>query len=480
MKKLHKYTSHPALFLYISIFLLSFLFVFNKHFVELTGTLETWFPYKGIVLYKDIATFHFPLGRYILMPFHLLSNWNLEIDPFLGLAVGITNLIVIYTFGRRYLSRIAINCSLLFFSLFYWYFATGILFFHEQLIGLLLSVVLILYWEIFEKRSITFKKIFWIGILLSIAELSGQLATLTIGCFAFLILFTIWKYKSKYKLIRYFLYGLILPLLLLIIHFASSNALIEFIYWNTVYYFVYTGSASSSLGELPWREITAFFIPLIIIVFSMVGNYFSKTKIPSKTLHIILLVASTIPFTIFSIFHLHHFNYALGILSIAAGLSLDSIAKKKHPIWVIIIFLFLSVPIFQWYSERLVAPNFRIANDVYPNDPMYDTVEWVKNNTNQTSGIMVVGDPLFYMRSNRLPVTRVSKGIPYSWEPIEKTSIEINSSIQADYWIIDTIAIRRLIDVSKKQAMVDFINDKLSSEYSKIVTFKNWEIWKRK
>ncbi len=132
-----KFVSHFAqnkawdkIFLYLTSSWLLLLFLLMPHYIEITGVLETWFPYKGLIPYKEFAAYHFPLGRWILLPLHLVSNWNLELDPFVGLAFGIGTLILIYKFGRRSLSPLGTSISLLFFSLFFWFAATGILFFH--------------------------------------------------------------------------------------------------------------------------------------------------------------------------------------------------------------------------------------------------------------------------------------------------------------------------------------------------------------
>lgn len=470
--------------LIIAILFLSFIFLFLPHTIELTGTLETWFPYKGLTLYKDIAMFHFPLGRFILFPFHLLSNWNLELDPFVGLGIGVLNLALIYYFGKKYLSKIATAISVIFFAIFFWFFATAILYFHEMLIGLLLTISIIILFDISNNSRVSFKKMFALGLFLSLVEFSGQIATPTVITLILLASFLIVKNKKKVK--ENFLLliaGFSIPLAILFLYFSRQNALWEFIYWNTVYYFTYATSATP-FTNLPMRELFIFYIPLILLFILVISKLVSKKKVPFEIFSILLLSASSILFVVHSIFHLHHLNYPLGILALSAGYSFDGLRTIKNgkAIFAIIsvVFIFLGAStLLAWYSQRLSLPSLKIVNDVYPGDPMYDAVIWVKQNTNEDGRLMVVGDPLFYMRADRLPSTRPAKSIPYSWEPLEQIGPEIKAT-PPDYWVIDTNAIQRLIKVNSKQNMVDFINEELQSRYSKRAIFGNWEIWGRK
>lgn len=467
-----------------AILFLSSLFLFIPHTIELTGVLETWFPYKGLALYKDIAMFHFPLGRFILIPLHLLSNWNLELDPFVGLGIAIANLMLIYHFGKKYLSKTATSIALIFFAIFFWFFATAILYFHEMLIGLLLTASIILLFQLNKDKSISTKKAFSFGLLLSLAEFSGQIATPTVFVGVLLAFYILIKRRTKVlKNSLILVAGFILPFAILSLYFLGKDALWEFIYWNTLYYFTYSASASP-FAELPIREILAFYLPLLLLLVLLFCKLATREKISFQTAAIVLLVGSSIPFIIHSVFHPHHLNYPLGILAISAGYSFDGLRIIKNGKAILIIasafFMFLGVStIMPWYAQRLSPPSLKIVNDVYPGDPMYDAVVWIKQNTSENDRLMVVGDPLFYMRADRVPSSRPAKSIPYSWEPLEQVSSEIRAT-PPNYWVVDNNAIKRLTQVNLKQNMVDFVNEELKSRYSKRITFKNWEIWERK
>lgn len=467
--------------LFASIFFLTLAFIFIPHTIELSATLDTWLPYKGLTIYKDFNSFHFPIGRFILIPVHLLSNWNLELDPFVGLAVGIANLFIIYQIGKKYFSETGTSIAIIFFSVFFWFFATGIIYFHELLISLLLSLSTLLLFQL--NKNLKKENLFLVGLVLSLAEASGQIASFTVASGILIVLYIL--VKNKESLIRNFIsfgLGLIFPFIVLVLYFYTKSALWEFIYWNTLYYFTYSTSISP-ISELPKREILAFYIPLIMLLIVFFYKLKNRLEISQNHLVITVLSISSLPFIIYSIFHLHHLNYPLGILAIAAGFSIDEIKNIKTGKGLIVIFtlVFLLLGIqtlFPWYIERLSHPSLKIANDVYPEDPMYDSIEWVKQSTDKSHTLIVVGDPLFYMRANRLPASRPIKSIIVSWEPIGEISREIKVT-PPDYWIVDANTIKSLLEIYKKQDMVDFVNEELQSGYSKRVTFKNWEIWER-
>ena len=436
-------------------------FLFIPHTIELTGTLETWFPYKGLTLYKDISMFHFPIGRFILVPLHLLSNWNLKLDPFLGLGVGLFSLYTIYIFGKKYLSPFGTIVAMLFFTTFFWYFATAILYYHEMLIGLLLGLALLVFYNLKTQKRQSSRLLFLLGLLLSLAEFSGQVASITVFVFAILAL-------VKFKFSRYLICGLLTPPAILCLYFLSQNALAEFIYWNTAYYFItYASFTNTPLSELPWRELSAFFLPVGLLLVSF------RQKL------LLFLGLSTMPFIIFSIFHFHHLSYALPTMALLAGLATDSLPKSSQKYLSILIFCLLSFSIYSWHKQHIRPKiDFKIVNDVYPGDPMYSAIDWVKQNTNVSDKLMVFGDPLFYMRADRLPASRPAKSIPYSWEPLEPIINEIRST-PADYWIVDRRSMDKIVQIYKKPKMAAFVDEELTAQYQVVATFEIWEIWKR-
>lgn len=482
-----KYLRLKFLSLYLACTWFLFLFLFNPHYVELTGTLETWFPYKGLIYYRDFAAFHFPLGRLILLPFHLLTNWNLEIGPFLGLVSGSCSLVIIYLFGKKYLSSTGTSLALFFFAAFFWYAATGILFFHEILIGLLLSAILLLLFDSIGSKVTPKFKLFSLGILIALAELSGQVATITLTVIIIIQLSNILFHAKKFfsQSLFFFLLGIIIPPLLLSFYFIINNAFGEFFYYNITYYLQYAGYKKDSLTTLPIKDLLAYFSPLIMMAVLTVAQYLNKKGVGLHNLILLILSLSTIPFILFSIYHPHHLNYALPILAICLGKAYDlsltsSFGKLIFFFGSIYLIYTLFSNIIPWHTQRIIfPPSLRIYNDIYPDsqDPMKEAIDWVKLNTPSDTKILVVGDALFYLRSNRLPSARPSKSIPWGWEPaIIKSEIEAN---KPDYWMVDQEFTKRLIVDYKREDMVDFLESELDSCYNKKIVYKNWEIWEK-
>lgn len=471
------------LVLYLSLAWLIIIFIFLPHYIELTGVLETWFPAQGLVYYKDFAAYHFPLGRLILLPIHLISNWNLELDPWMGLFTGLGTLYVIYIFGRRFLSTTGTIVALIFFSIFFWYGATGILFFHEILIGFSLALIIYLLFKFHTEKKTDNRLLFSLGLLIALTELSGQIATITLGIIFILIIYGIIEkgVKKPQVSIGILLAGIALPFLLFSLYFLSKDAWWEFYHYNITYYLLYSGYKKDSLLSLPFTELFAFYMPLLVLL--LITLLRKAQKIDYQTVYILLLSASTIPFIIFSIYHPHHLNYALPILAITAGIAYDK-SKNHKPIFLggMAIFLLISITsLLPWHIERMKSPpNFRIANDLYPDsiDPMKDAAGWINYNTPKNTKVMVMGDALFYFRSDRLPASRPSKSIPWGWEP-EIIKDEIQTK-RPDYWIVDTNFTQKLIDVYRRPDMVDFLNSELNGCYIKKDSFDSWQIWEKK
>lgn len=478
-----KYIRMDLFFLYLVSFWLIFLFLFNPHYIELTGTLESWFPYKGLIAYKDFAAYHFPLGRLILLPFYILAGWNLEVSPFLGLFFGLGSLVIIYLFGKKFLSQKGSSLSMLFFGILFWYLATGILFFHEILIGFLLALIILLLFSSIKKVGPV--KLFTLGFLISLTELSGQIASITLLTLILIILLVIAKTKNS-KMLIYFSIGLIIPWILTLFYYWKNHALEEFLYYNINYYLDYRRYEKDSLDKLPFRDLAIFFTPLIFLAYLVIINFIKKRKLSIQILLIFSLSLSTIPFIVFSIYHPHHLNYALPILALSLGFSYDYFSKLQNfagrAIIIVVVFVLIasSSVIVPWHFERIIFPrNLRIQNDVYfdSKDPMKSAISWVKENTQKDSTLLVIGDALFYFKADKLPINRPSKGIPYAWSPFEKVKEELYPL--ADFWVVDRQFLKNLILTYKRPDMVDFVNQTLKECFKNSSTFDNWEIWER-
>lgn len=474
------------IFFYLCLIWITIIFLLNPHYIESTQVLDNWFTAKGLILYKDIAEFHFPLGRWILLPLHLITNWNLEVDPFIALLTSFVTLLIIYLFGKRFLSPIGTSLSLIFFSIFFWYFATNISFFHEMLNGLIHALIILVLFIFQSDKKILVKKLFLLGLLFSLSLLVGQIAIPTLAI-EFLLTLAIIYSKSKghftSKPLIFLFIGIGLPILLISLYFIFNNAFYEFFKWNITYYFQqYTYHPKSDFFSLPLKELTTFYIPSILLFIFIVKDFINKKTPPLKYIYIFLLSASTAPFIFFSIFHFHHCNFALPILSIAFGLSFEySLLRGNKIIFlagiIIISSVFIST-IIPWHQQKLIFPSLKIYNDTFPGEKMYEPTIWIRENTPPETKILVIGDPLFYLRSDRLPSARPSKGLPHGWEPFAEVKEEILAK-PANYWIISEQFMSRMRYDYKRTQMVHFIEKVLEDCYKQQVEFDDWEIYQR-
>jgi len=464
-------------------------YLFIPRFIELPNVVETRWVYDGLISYKDFTTFHFPLGRWILIPLYLISNWNLQVGPFAGLILNLACVAIIYKFGKKFLNKESTAIAIAFFTAFSWFLGTGIMFYEEMFVGLLLLIAFYIYINTYRSNNINPLKVFCFGLLISLAELSGQIGTLTLIILSlFYLALSFNKKINKAKIIKIFFSftsGALMPLGLLALYFYKNSALQDFFEQNFLYYSVYANTYEKvPLLKLPIPELLLFYVPLATALVFIIYLKLSDKKINYLLVTSTVLTISTIPSIFFSVFHFHHLSYALPLIAVFCGLLLNELYKNKSlirlvKIVVILVLLGLSIKILPWYIMRSsLTPTGRIANDMQIGDTMYQTVDWIRKNTNKNATILVAGDPLFYFSSQRRPSNKNAYVSPYNWEPLDKTFKEVNEQLP-DYWIINRDYFLRLIREYKKEKMVRYIENSLLRNYSLKATFDDWEIWQR-
>ena len=467
-------------------------FLIKKHYIELADTMDSWLIWKGLIFYKDFDSFHLPLGKIILQPLHILSNWDFRLDPLLGLALGIATLATIYLIGNYKKRLISTSVSLLFFSIFYWYTGTGIEYFHEQLTGLLLAVSILFLLKYFESKNSPKSNTasFILGILIGLTLLAGQVVSLTLG--AIVVLFMLYspsaKTKDKFKNLFLLFLGAAIPFLITSIYFVQKNAFQDFFYKNFTYYlFRYLKYGRSPISSLP-EFLMPFYLPLLILIIEITNNVIRKQKLIKFDIMFLILCLSTIPFGIFSVFHPHHLTYALPVLALSAGYIFANLWKRGHVQKVFIVIASLTfllttlLWVIPWYFFNLkVATDWTIANaNTPPNtNGTYETVAWIQKNTLPTTRILVIGNPFFYILSDRLPSIVSGSNMEYVWQNnIDNIKKQVSQS-QPEYWILSDSYIRRLIKNYDFHAEMDFINEELKSHYTLKEQFIEWQIWQR-
>lgn len=480
----------PKSILFITCLWLIILFLFNPHFIYTTSIVEEWFASKGLIFYKDFVMFHAPLSRIIFLPIHLIFKWNFELDPFVGLFLGLGNLLLLYRFGKSFLSIKATAITLLFFSVIFWYTATGILYFHEILIAYLLTWIIFLNFQIYTTKKVTHFRIFILGVLITSSGLTGQVSAFTIFITIIFSLFTIWKRLPKSTLLnvsKIFILGIFIPLALISSYFIINNAFFEFFQNNIIHYFFQYNGYDRNLLGLPIKQLLIFYSPLLVLLTFATSNFFQKKAVTWQHLYLLLLSASSIPSIVLSVYHPHHLNYALPILALSAGLSYEYLNSHKtsfsNTIFFagVIVFLFVTATeIIPWHFARIVfPPNFKIANDLYPNDynSLSEVVSWLKSNTKQQEKLIVIGTPLVYLKSDRLSSINLAFGLPQTWMPLSEAQKQIQSS-PPNYWVIDQVFIRRLNRDYKKPEITQLIEAELSKCYKMEYSNVDWEVWK--
>lgn len=454
------------------------------HLVELPGIIESWLTYKGLVYYKDFATFHFPLGRWVMLPFYLASNWNLEAGPLVALLTSIIGIWLLKKTFKDFFDSKGFVVAVIFFSIFNWFLATGIVFYHEMFIGLLLLVCLHLLLQIQKDKFKNFFLAFLLGVMLILTLLSGQIAAITLLNFALVYLLMIWKNKIEKKVaiksVVWICAGISLPLVIFIGYFVKNKAVSEMIFWNIDYYKTYSGDYEKiSFLQLPLIELVAFYMPLAALLVLNTKKVLQK-KLDMYALSMLILALSTIPFIFFSVFHFHHVSYALPVFSFLAGYCFVQLNKQRkiRLLLTLVFVFFVSTSIVPWYLERLqLFRPLKIINDTHPGDEMYEAVEWIKTNSNGNEKILVAGDPLFYFSSRRIPSNKHMYVSPYNWQPLSLIQPDVEEN-RPNYWIVDSNFMVRLKKEYKRDDMVIFIEGQLNTCYKKLFDNQSWQIWK--
>lgn len=461
------------------------IFIKLPHLTWIPGFLNTWLFQQGLILYKDFVDPHFPLSYLMMYPFLLLTNWHWETDPALALVIAILTLIIIYYFGRRLLKTSGLVVTIFFFSIFYWYFSTWVQISQEAIQGLMILPLLFFLLR-FTSRSISLKATFLFGAGIAALELTGQIVTPT--AVMMLITFTILVVKQvgrSKKLTKYLLSlaaGLLIPVVLVSSYFALRGALGDFFFWNISYYLTYAKLSQVNPGTPPWSDILIFSSPLMVLALALISKQLPQSR-RSSTWLVFLLGLVSLPAIILAIFHPHHFLFALPIMALAAGLA-TQIAWEIPKLKLIGL---LMLGLILWHAGSIVLPNLtsRFITGWQPrvltagqDFNQQQAIDWLITHTNQHSRILVVGDPLFYFRSNRLPANSRFTVLPWHYLPLEETKKIIDQQ-PPTFWVIDKNYLQRLITGWRTPQIAEFVETELNHCYQQVFSNPEWLIWER-
>ncbi len=474
---------------------LTFLYFQLPNLIWHSGILLSYFLSRDLIFYKDFINFYFPFSTFFVLPLYLLTNWNMKVEPVTSLIIAAITLLILYKISRKILSQIGVSIVLVFFALLFYYFTTGVQYCLEALAGLFLTVI-ICYLFSSRVKSLNSVHIFSLGLLIGIMELTGQIITMTVGViigFTIFLFFQNTKINSvRFKNIIVLGLGIVFPFFIISSYFLYKGAFSDFFNYNVTYYFTYLRLANEkgSLLQLPWGDIFLFYNPFLLSLLLIVSRTSISGNLKVKFYFLVLANLVTIPSIVFSVFHPHHFLYALPVISLLAGLSFDLAKQAKNKILHILIFLlgaiviyFLITNVLPWYFKKIKSGHAlknRIINDSVPGDSMYEAAMWVKNNTPENATLTVAGDGLFYFKSNRVPANKFHVILPWHLLPLNE-SIPVMQVNRPDYWIIGQGYLERISspDGWDSPEITNFINTELQTYYLKAASLPDWEIWKK-
>lgn len=413
-------------------------FVFTPKFAYMQGLLESWYAKNGLIFYRDMANAYLPFLKFLMHWYHIIFGFTVISSVLLAPVTSIGLLILIFVTSRKILGGWYGMIPLIFFEIWNNYLG-GNQFSTTLFLGLLLYVTFIvwLHWWRFPNRVSAMA----FGLLSGFSVLTLQIVApfiVALCFFAFLRSIKIGK-VNHFLLISV---GVLTPFALVLDWALRHNILDSFLYWNFFYYF--GGYPYLSLGKDLSSVIVflAVHSPLLVLFLALQER---KGDFPKYEVIISALILMACFW--FAVFHPMRFQISLPIMALILGIGAKNLLSRKRSFvsnFVIGLVVGINLLAVTYYLIPHYQAVFsfrntgRIVSEVYPGDPMYDTVGWVKRNTSESSKIFVLGDTYFYLASGRLPANyRSALGVePIIFYPLSKFQKEIDSS-PPDYWVID-------------------------------------------
>lgn len=457
-----------------------FIFVTLPKQAFMQGFLESWLVSRGLVFYKDFGGQYLPFLRLLMIPIHNIFGLNQYTTIALAPITTVAVLYLLFLAGRKWLEGWFSLIPIVFFSIWHTFLSNNH-FLATSFLGLtvLMSVILWISW--WERP--TLKKSFLIGLLsaASIFTMQIVLPFLVILNVSLFLKFT----KSRIKSIApHFLAlgaGFLIPTLIISIWFLFKGALTD-LYNLTIKYHL-TNYPYASLG----RETESIFVflsihlPVIIVLFT-------KFKLSKKISLFFSLLLLPLAFW-FAIFHPIRFEISLPAFALVFGIATQGLMKNKtgklRKTGIGLLSVILAINLFtilkykvESYKVKLFETKYlyEIISEVYPGDPMYTSIEWMKKNSDPQEKIFVLADALFYIKTDRLPANRRAVASEaFVYVPFEDFKSEIQASWPA-YWVIDERQWRRMDDFGYKDLRTNF--QKLVENDPVVAQFDYWTIRK--
>ena len=411
------------------------------------GLLESWFLSKGLVMYRDFTNQYPPLLFIILMPFHKIFGFSQNPTMYLAPITSLGTLAVLAYVSFKWLKGWVKIIPIMFYA--FWdpilsenHFMTTS--FHS-IINLLVFVV---WWSWYAAPKKI--KAFILGLLLSLSLLTMQIVVFFIALIFVSVLYRVLKDRKKVGDSHFFLVllGFLLPCLLVIWWLFKTGAFPDFYYWNITYYFpgIYPFFAMGK-GARDLRMYLAIISPILILAYVWFTKI-SRNGFFTQTFYAVV-VAASLPATFwFAIFHPSRFYMMMPIFALIFGLGTNIFFKEKTKNKKIFALMMAGIVFFNLlvfikdltpiYAKFINHPReYQMLDRIYENDPIYQSIEWVKNNTPENSRLFVTETSLFYFASRRLPSSsRATMSLPWVFEPLSLFKEELIKN-PPDYWVID-------------------------------------------
>lgn len=495
-----RFTKEYLAFSLVIIWQLLLFFRINRFTWE-HGIVEPWFVTKGLMFYKDFSAAYTPLPKILIIPINLLTGWNIYTTVVLAFIQVLLAIWLIFWVSGKLFSGLPRVISLFFFGLWFSFILKQNTFEMNLLMGMLILLLVGLLFSWFKSHSQLLSLL--IGVVTASAIFSTQ-HTALVGAIILLIMCShIYLQRNSLSVIFYqtilpYLMGLAIVSLPITGWFYLKGSLYDLYFWTVDYYLRSNAYPFNKLGyslnDLKMLALvgTPFIILTIYLVNLLIGSAFIKELKKGNIFYWqiaslwLILLTTTIPI-LGAVFHPRRFLYVLPLLSLLAGWMAYQIPKTKQAT-LVKLSSFLTIPlliyslteILPWYKSAIAQGTTQaIYDDYHRGDNAYETVEWLTQNTNPNSKILVFdGNPLIYFKAQRLPSNNRTYPFPWVYEPFDQMKLLLQDK-PPDYWVVDERLFRRFYQWGYSY-QADYIRNHIDLNFRKIISFDWMSVYERK
>lgn len=451
------------------------------------GLLESWYVSKGLVHYRDFTSRYFPVLYLLMVPFHRLFGFSQIPTIWLALINSFVIYLIIAILSWKWLRGWFRLLPLILFLL--WNPVLAENHFLTPSFHALMNLIAFASWISWLKSPKPWLALI-LGLSLGLAVMSMQLAIPFAGSIVVSLLLSWWQSRKNRHEFQQRCLGLFLSLLTFFIPviyvvgwFMQRNALYDFYYWTINYYFF--GYPFASMGRevgniYIFLAVFGSFIPMFLsmVLPKLERNMFSSFNLSQRIL--VLLALFILPLTYwFTIFHYLRFQMGLSIYCLILGLSLQTlwlnrkIGKQWFSLFLSLTVLFNVLAFIKGALPRykfsfLYPKQNNVLTEIYENDPVFNAIDWIVKNTPVDARLFVIADPVFYIKTDRLPAHSLgTMNQPFVYLPLEKFSITIQQKIP-DYWVVDERLLNQRFLEYGYQNVTDFFNKLLACEPAEV------------